>query len=217
MILSKKDILGKIKEGGLKFAPEIDKFQLQPNGVDLRLGWSFYNPKEWTMNEQGRTGLNINHAEQIPKDSMDLIKLQPGQYFELLPKEFIVASTLEKVSLEDNYLMAMLFARSSLIRKGLLILSGVIDNHYEGHVALPIINNTRAQIIRLYPGERICQLIFHLLSSPLTKEEAQKHGLKEAKYQGSAPYSLAAKSDAQEEIELIKQGKIKELKDDFKI
>ncbi|MEA3452988.1 MAG: dCTP deaminase [Patescibacteria group bacterium] len=218
MVLSKRDILNKIKEGGLKFEPNIDKFQLQPNGVDLRLGWSFYSPKEWTVNDQGRTGLNVDYTEQASKDSMDLIKLQPGQYFELLPKEFVIASTLEKISLEDDSLMAMLYARSSLIRRGLLIFSGTIDSHYRGYMAIPIVNNTNTQTIRLYPGERACQLVFHLLSSPLTEEEeAQKHGLKKAKYQESAPYSLAAKSDGQEEIDLIRKGKLNELKNNFKV
>jgi dCTP deaminase len=217
MVLSKKDILNKIKEEGLKFEPNIDKFQLQPNGVDLRLGWSFYSPKNWTINDQGRTGLNVDYTEYASKNSMDLIKLQPGQYFELLPKEFVIASTLEKMSIEDDSLMAMLYARSSLIRRGLLIFSGTIDSHYKGYMALPIINNTHTQTIRLYPGERVCQLVFHLLSSPLTEEEAQKHGLKNAKYQESAPYSLIAKNDDREEVEFIREGKIDELKDNFKV
>lgn len=217
MVLAKKDILEKINQGGLRFEPGVDKFQLQPNGVDLRLGWSFYNPKEWLINDKGRMGLNVDYTEYSSKDSMDLIKLQPGQYFELLPKEFVVASTIEKVSLIDDSLMAMLHARSSLIRRGLLIFSGTIDSHYKGYMALPIVNNTNTQIIRLYPGERVCQLVFHVLSSPVSEQEAQKHGLKDAKYQESAPYSLAAKSDAQEEIEFIKQGKIEELKEQFKV
>ena len=121
------------------------------------------------------------------------------------------------MSIEDDSLMAMLYARSSLIRRGLLIFSGTIDSHYKGYMALPIINNTHTQTIRLYPGERVCQLVFHLLSSPLTEEEAQKHGLKNAKYQESAPYSLIAKSDDREEIEFIREGKIDELKDNFRV
>ena len=217
MVLSQKDILDKIKNGRLGFDPEIDKFQLQPNGVDLRLGWSFYSPKKWTTNNQGRVGLEIDYTEQMPKESMDILKLQPGQYFELLPKEFIIASTLEKIDIKDDSLMAMLYARSSLLRRGLLIFSGTIDSHYKGYMAIPIVNNTDSQIIKLYPGERVCQLVFHMLSSPLTEEEAQKHGLKNAKYQESAPYSLNAKSDAEEEIGLIKEGKLDDLKNNFKI
>jgi dCTP deaminase len=213
MTLSKKEIIEFIKQDKMSFDPVVDTFQIQPNSLDLRLGWNFYIPKNWTYEKEGRLAKNVDYLDfDNSKNNFDLIKLKPGQYFEILPKEFVIASTLEKVSFKDNDLMAILYARSSFIRRGLLVESGVIDIKYSGNLALPIINNTNNQIIRLYPGERVCQLVFHTTSSGLTDDEAQKHGVIGAKYEQSAPYSLEAKSDSNEEVELIKGGKLEELK-----
>lgn len=218
MTLSKKEIVEFIKKNKMSFEPAVDAFQLQPNSLDLRLGWNFYIPKNWTYEKEGRLAKNVDYLDfENSKNNFDLIKLKPGQYFEILPKEFVIASTLEKVELKDHDLMAILYARSSFIRRGLLVVSGVIDIKYSGNLALPIINNTDNQIIRLYPGERVCQLVFHTTSSGLNDEEAKKHGIIGAKYEQSAPYSLEPKSDSSEEIELIKSGKLDELKKDHKI
>ncbi len=218
MPLSKPEIIKSIQEEKIKFEPSLDKFQLQPHSIDLRLGWNFYIPKNWAITEKGRVGVSIDYLDtQSQKDNFDLIKLKPGQYFEILPKEFIIASTMEKVVIEADKLMALLYPRSSFTRKGLFIASGIVDVKYSGYLALSVINNTETQIIRLYPGERVCQLVFHFLSSALSPEEAIKHGISDSKYLKAAPYSLEAKSDNQEEIDLIRFGKIGELKEKFKL
>jgi dCTP deaminase len=217
MILSKKELLDYIKEDKLSFEPNIDSFQVQPDSLDLRLGWNFYIPKNWELNEKGRVVMSIDYLDnQAQRENYTIIKLKPGQYFEILPKEFILASTLEKISLNDDKLMAILYARSSFIRRGLLVLSGVVDVKYSGYLTLPIVNNTENQIIRLYPGERICQLVFEDLSSGISEEEAQKHGVIGAKYLKSAPYALESKSDSDEEVEFIKSGNLEQLKEKFK-
>ena len=113
--------------------------------------------------------------------------------------------------------MAMLFARSSFIRRGLNVESGTVDSPYQGHLMLPVTNNTHDQIIRIYPGERICQLVFLKLGSDLTEEEAQIHGVARAKYLASTPYGLEARSDSEEELKDIRAGSIKKWKDNYKI
>lgn len=218
MPLSKPEIIKSIQEEKIKFEPFLDKFQIQPHSIDLRLGWNFYISKNWEITEKGRVGVIIDYLDsQSQKDNFDLIKLRPGQYFEILPKEFVIASTMEKVIINDDKLMALLYPRSSFTRKGLFIASGIVDVKYSGYLALSILNNTETQIIKLYPGERVCQLVFHYLSSALSTEEAIKHGMSDSKYLKAAPYSLEPKSDNQEEINLIRIGKIKELKEKFKL
>lgn len=218
-ILTKKEILARINEGKINFYPLLDKYQIQPHSVDIRLGCSFYILKKWKLSKDGRVAINFDYLDEkySAQDNFDLIKLKPGQYFEILPKEFIIASSLEKISLKDDSLMANLDARSSLLRRGLYIASGTIDVKYQGTLTFPIINNTDTQIIKLYPGERICHLTFKTLVSPVADEDAKMHGLNEAKYLESTPYGLESRIDSEDEINYIKEGKIEELKEKFKI
>jgi dCTP deaminase len=216
--LTKKEIVELIKEKKIEFSPELDQFQVQPNSIDLRVGWNFYIPKTWEYNEKGRVALSDDClGYDAKKDSYKIIRLTEGQYFEILPGEFVIISTLEKIKLNDGDIAATLFARSSAIRRGFIVESGVVDARYDGHLMLPVRNNTSNKIIRLYPGERICQLIFSKLSSNLTQEEANIHGVVKAKYTSSTPYGLEARSDSEDEIEFIKKGKLKELKNQYKI
>lgn len=216
--LTKKEILNAIYYKKLEFEPELDQFQIQPNSIDLRVGWNFYIPKTWEYNEKGRVALNLDYLESSKKkDIYKIIRLTEGQYFEILPGEFVIISTLEKIKLNEGDLMAVLFARSSVIRRGLIVESGTIDSRYNGYLMLPVINNTRDQVIRLYPGERICQLVFHKLESNITEEEAKIHGVAKAKYLESTPYGLEARCDSEDEINFIKKGKLKELKNSYKI
>ena len=216
-ILNKKQILERINNSNIEFDPVLDAFKIQPNSVDLRLGWSFYIPKIWKYEARGRVALVADYLnlQDVP-ENFQIIKLKPGQYFEILPNEFVIISTLERISLNADDLTAVLYGRSSALRRGLSIGSGTVAPHYKGCLTIPLTNNS-GHIIRLYPGERLCQLEFNLLSLPLTGEEASKHGLQDAKYTDSTPYGLEARSDSQEEIEFIKAGQVDQLKDKFKI
>jgi len=77
---------------------------------------------------------------------------------------------------------------------------------------VPIINKTQSQIIRLYPGERVCQIVFHLLSDSLTETDMKKHGKTVAKYHDAGDGDLGSRPDSDEEMELIRRGNLKELK-----
>jgi len=213
MVLSKKHILEKLKNGELSFTPMIDGFQLQPHSVDLRLGYGFHIPRTWEMTKEGRRVINIDPFNINSNSNFDLITLKPGQYFELLPKEYVIATTLELIELKSKELMAVLFPRSSVNRRGLAVdLSGIIDVGYKGKLMIPIVNNTSEQIVKIYPGERICQIILEKISSPIAPKEGLNHGLSKAKYQGSIHGFMAGKTDKIEEVELIKKGKIDLLK-----
>jgi len=216
-ILTKKEILDRMKKEEVVFNPAIDLNQLQPNSIDLRIGWSFYIPHTWKYNEKGRIAIKADYFDyQNMEEYFKLLKLKPGQFFEILPNEFIIISTLENISLNCGDLAAVLYPRSSAIRRGLQIQTGLVDCRYNGQLTIPLVNQSN-HIIRVYPGERICQLQFYTLSSGLDEDEAKMHGAKEAKYVGSTPYGLEAKADPHDEIDLIKQGKIEELKEKFKI
>lgn len=214
MILTRRDILERLEKKELQFIPSVDRFQLQPHAVDLRLGHRFLIPKNAIQTAHGRHALKVSieddsyHAEQY-----DEILLKPGEYFDLLPNEFVIGTSLERIEMNAPDLMAILFPRTSTNRRGInLSLSGIIDTGYAGNLIFPMKNETADQVLRIYPGERICQVIFEELKRPLTKEEANLHGVSEAKYQdGNNTYKL----DKDEERNLIIAGDLETLKNRF--
>lgn len=212
MILTRNEIRTLIQDEKLIFEPVLDKYQDQPHAVDMRLGTTFYLPKIWKISDRGREVLTVDVTQSVA-DNFEKIELEPGQFFELAPGESVIASTYEKVSLRADDLMGVLYPRSSVNRRGLSVdLTGIVDAHYSGHLMIPILNKTTSQIIRIYPGERICQIVFQRLASGLQKEEAMRHGAHKAKYEGAAANGLAGKCDADDELELIRMGRLSELK-----
>ncbi len=212
MILTRKEISAAIADGTLVFSPALDAFQNQPHAVDLRLGTVFYLPKIWKLTSQGREVLNVD-VTQTAGDNLEKIELKPGQYFELAPGESIIASTFEKISLKSDNLMGILYPRSSINRRGLSVdLTGIVDAHYCGHLMIPILNKTSSQVIRIYPGERICQIVFQTLVSDIAKEDAKRHGKGDAKYDGCGADNLASRKDTDEEMDLIRKGDFESLK-----
>jgi dCTP deaminase len=215
MVLTKHDIVAQIKSGGIRFSPNLDGFQLQPHAVDLRLGTTFKLARTWKLTDKGREAINIDPLN-ASKENFEEVEIKPGQYFELLPKEFVIAVTYEEITINSGDLMAILFPRSSINRRGLSVdLSGIIDVGYSGRLVIPILNNTNEQVIKVYPGERICQIVFQKLTSELKPEDWDQHGLQKAKYHKSAEY--LSKSDSDIEGELIRKGAIAKIKKDFKL
>lgn len=213
-VLSRIDIIDHIRQGKLSFVPNLDGFQMQPHAVDLRLGMSFRLPKHWKMTPKGREAMIVDPFE-MNGEQHEVLELKPGQVFELLPGEVVIAETLERVELNCDNLMAVLFPRSSLNRRGLSVdLSGIVDVWYQGKLIIPVSNKTD-QVIRLYPGERICQLIFETVSSPIDRDAASQHGLNKAKYAENAGADF--KKDRREENSLIQEGRLDELKEKYKL
>lgn len=212
MMLNKLQLLEYLRDGKLAFSPALDAYQLQPDSIDLRLGTTFYIPESARMTKEGRVSVRADYIDvKENPEYFKMVKLQPGQFFEILPQEFIIISTLEKIEMKEGTFAATLYPRTSILRRGLLIEGGIVDVLYSGYLTIPAFNSTN-HVIRIYPGERVCHLAFHQISSEMTNEEAQLHGISAAKYHGSTQYGLDAKLDKQEEIELIKAGKIEELK-----
>lgn len=206
-ILTKDEILQRVKEGNLEFHPNLDIFQIQAHAVDLRLGFTFLLPKAWRMTKDGREAMMIDPLRDHGPEYFDVIELEQGQSFDLLPQEYVLVSTFETVKI-PNDLMAVLYPRSSVNRKGLSVdLTGIIDSGYEGPLTLPIRNNTRSQVIQLHPGERICQVVFEELKHPVNARKSRWHQ-KDVVEKG--------KKEKSKEMKLVFNGDIKKLKSDFK-
>ena len=212
MILTRHEISDLVAEKKLNFSPGLDAFQLQPHAVDLRLGTIFYLPKMWQKTPRGREILTVDLCGEF-SGNLEKIEIKPGQFFDLAPGESVIGSTLEKIELASPSLMGVLYPRSSINRRGLSVdLTGIIDAFYCGHLMIPILNKTAHQIIRIWPGERICQILFHSLHSDLDKEDALLHGKVAAKYHAADGQNVASKKDDPVEIELIRSGDFEKLK-----
>lgn len=213
-IVIKHEIIELIKNGELEFTPALDTLQFRPHAVDLRLGNTFRIPKRSFAPDKinnGRSAVVLDHFAVNGGQfaHYEEIELKPGQYFDILPGEWVMGFTLETVHLKSNTLMAVLYPRSSVNRRGLALdLTGVVDTGYNGSLMIPIHNTTSMQVLRLYPGERICQLVFERLEQPAREGYV-------GRYQGGKKaYALDVEA---REIELIRSGQIKTIKKEFKL
>lgn len=205
-ILTKKQILERIQSGNISIKPGLDQFQLQEHSIDLRLGFTFMIPKLWHMTPKGRESLDITHFDKRNHEYFEVVELEQGQYFDFLPQEYVLVSTLETIKM-PNDAMAILYPRSSTNRKGLsLDLTGIIDAGYEGQLIIPIRNNTRSQAVRLYPGERLCQVVFEELSTPVSPKPSKYH---------QKDIIEGIQMEKKAEVDLIISGDLKQLKEKY--
>ncbi len=210
-VLTRKGILEYVKAGKIAFSPSLDTFQLQAHSVDLRLGFTFLIPKSWHVTKAGREALHMDYFAQERPEYFDVVELEKGQYFELLPGEHTLVSSLESVKLSDD-LMAVMYPRSTTNRKGISVdLTGIIDSGYEGQLIIPIRNNTLSQSVRLYPGERFCQLVFETLDRKVSARKSQYH--QRDIIDGADAADL--EEERRVEVDLILDGDVRKLKSDY--
>ncbi|HEX3254640.1 MAG TPA: dCTP deaminase [Gaiellaceae bacterium] len=176
MVLSDRTIRRLLEEGRIGIEP-YDEELLQPSSVDVRVDRLF------------RVFRNSRYPYIDVKEPMeDLTELvevsDEDQPFILHPGEFVLGSTLERISLPDD-LVARLEGKSSLGRLGLLIHStaGFIDPGWDGHVTLEL-SNVANLPITIYVGMKIGQLSF----VQLTEAAENPYGTVAigSKYQGQA-------------------------------
>ncbi|MFB6265730.1 MAG: dCTP deaminase, partial [Candidatus Nanohaloarchaea archaeon] len=97
------------------------------------------------------------------------------------PGEFILGSSLETVNVPDD-LVARVEGRSSYGRLGIVVhaTAGFVDPGFEGQITLEMQNLGNAPV-RVYPEDRICQVVFETMTSEAETPYGEK---KNAKYQG---------------------------------
>jgi dCTP deaminase len=157
MLLSDRDIAAELAADRIGLDPW-DPAMLQPSSVDVRLDRYF------RLFDNHRYAF-IDPADDQPELTR-LIEVSADEAFVLHPGEFVLASTLEVISL-PNDIAARLEGKSSLGRLGLLThaTAGFIDPGFEGHVTLEL-SNVATLPIKLWPGMKIGQFCFFKLSSP---------------------------------------------------
>ena len=157
MVLSDRTIKEELAKGRIIIEP-LDLSCIQPASVDLHLDRRllvFRNTRQPFIDVRQEMP-DLTEIEEIPKDTP----------FILHPREFVLGSTLESVSLPED-IVARLEGKSSLGRLGLLIHStaGYVDPGWNGHLTLEL-SNVANLPITLYFGMKIGQISFLPLSTP---------------------------------------------------
>jgi dCTP deaminase len=157
VLLSDRDLVAELKSGQLQLEP-FEPALVQPSSIDVRLD-------RWFRVFNNHLYTHIDPAQQ-QDDLTSMVEVDDGQPFVLHPGEFVLASTLELITLGDQ-LAGRLEGKSSLGRLGLLTHStaGFIDPGFSGHVTLEL-SNVANLPITLWPGMKIGQLCILRLSSP---------------------------------------------------
>jgi dCTP deaminase len=160
VVLSDRTIRRLVHEGRIgidPYAPEL----MQPSSLDVRVDRYF------RVFRNSRYPFIDVKAKQ--EDLTEIVEVADDEAFILHPGEFVLGSTLERVTLPDD-LVARLEGKSSLGRLGLLIHStaGFIDPGWDGHVTLEL-SNVANLPITIYPEMKIGQVSFVQLSEPAEK------------------------------------------------
>lgn len=166
MILVDHQIRESILAGMIEVTP-YNPDNINPNSLDLTLSDKFLYYGSFA-----NTSIDPYNRRSIEYG----LKTVTGSY-RLKHGEFILGSTVEKISLPDD-ICAELNGKSSLELIGLQITGGYMDCGFSGTVSLKIFNSGQRSII-LKPGMLIGQLVFHRTEPA----EAPYGSRKSSKYQ----------------------------------
>ena len=174
MILSDGTIRRLLAERRIVIEPLEESF-VQPASVDVRLGDTFLAFQRHTVSDID--------PWQVSESLMEPVQVAEGQPFILHPGEFVLGTTLERLTL-PNDIVARIEGKSSLGRLGLLIhaTAGFVDPGWtNGRITLEL-SNVAPLPIRLWPGMKIAQLSFVQMDAPA--ERPYGHPALGSKYQG---------------------------------
>lgn len=142
MILSDRGIQARLSAGTITVCPRPNSSALQPASLELSLSW---------VDDDGQTAVGGEDFLALP------------------PNGFRLAHTVETVTLPDS-IAAQLTGKSSLGRLGLMVhcIAGYIDPGFDGQIVLEL-KNLSSHWIVLKAGQRVAQLVFHLLDQPVER------------------------------------------------
>jgi dCTP deaminase len=175
VILSDRTIREQLAAGRIVIDP-LDELLIQPSSIDVRISNLFRVFRNHTRGviDVKQDMVDLTELVEIADDSSEAFMLHPG--------EFVLGSTLERISVPDD-LVGRVEGKSSLGRLGLLIHStaGFIDAGFDGHITLELAN-VASLPITLYPGMKIGQVSFMQMTTPADRPYGS--GASGSKYQG---------------------------------
>lgn len=177
-ILSDKELRELVEQENAVRSEELPidlDLQLGPSSLDLRLGYEFgvLNTRKIEMIDTREMDRYSDYIQKERHSSDEGVVIHPG--------EFILGSTIEELNVPNN-LVARVEGRSSYGRLGIIVhaTAGYIDPGFEGDITLEIQNLGNAPV-KLYPEDRVCQVVFETM----TGEAETPYGEKtDTKYMG---------------------------------
>ncbi|MEM7448844.1 MAG: dCTP deaminase [Myxococcota bacterium] len=176
MILSDADLKKRLEQGDLVVEPIDDpELQIQPASIDLRLGGKFVLYRQPLV-----PFLDARDTQSLERQ-VERIEVSGDEGFILQPGAFVLGTTFERVRIPDD-LVARVEGRSSIGRLAVVVhaTAGFIDPGFQGQITLELSNLGRCAV-KLYPGMRISQIVFHEMRSPAERPYGSARG---SKYQG---------------------------------
>ncbi|MBI5228538.1 dCTP deaminase [Candidatus Micrarchaeota archaeon] len=158
MILSRKEILKAVKQGRVGITP-FDEKNVGACSVDMHLG------KRFKVFRKTREKLEIKG--EVPGIEYSTlfknVEVNDGDGLLLHPGELVLGVTEEKIRLNDEF-CARIDGRSRFARLGLLVhvSSSLIQPGCDNVQVLEIMNMSPWKIV-LFPGTKVCQLVFEEL------------------------------------------------------
>jgi dCTP deaminase len=173
VILSDRSLREAIDGGRIGIEP-YDEDLVQPSSIDVRVDRLFRVFRNHTA--------GVIDVKEDTRALTELVEIPEHGVFMLHPGEFVLGSTLERVTVPDD-LVGRVEGKSSLGRLGLLIHStaGFVDSGFDGHITLELAN-VASLPITIYPGMKIGQVSFMQMTTPA--ERPYGKGAKGSKYQG---------------------------------
>lgn len=164
MILTDREILISLDRRLITIEPRPAEVAFTSSAVDLTLDpvvWIVRDPTPALENLIDPRAAGFN-AEQVMRELSTEETIDPKRGFPLVPGKLALAWTQEYLEMRtETRLAARVEGKSSLARLGLVVhmTAPTIHAGFEGRIRLEMMNHG-AVPIRLWPGMRICQLIF---------------------------------------------------------
>ncbi|MFX0107226.1 MAG: dCTP deaminase [Candidatus Hodarchaeota archaeon] len=168
-MLSDGDIKTAVEKGEIGIDP-FDPDSVGPCSIDLKLDSIFrvYLP-----------GTPVDIRADSPLDTNTKVIDTGDEPFMILPGQFILGQTLEKIHVSSGY-AALLEGKSSVARLGIIVHAAGLVNPgtgatEPGRLTLEIYCENLSPVL-LYPGMPIVQIMFIPLSSPAVRGYDQRDG-----------------------------------------
>jgi dCTP deaminase len=160
--MSDEEILQAMDAGEILIEPFSPEEMLGPCSVDLHL------LDEFLVFEVGRV---IDPKEDNTSNQVTQLIKTDGKPFIIAPGQFILASTVERITLSKS-IAGTLEGRSSIARLGIIVHAAGLVNAGTGIVKpsrLTLeVSCQNSSPVKLYPGMKIVQIIFHRLGGKAT-------------------------------------------------
>jgi dCTP deaminase len=145
--------------------------QIGKCGIDIRLGKQFIIFREHFQESLPPIREKLSESEIRKYQEEIIIPFQSKLV--LHPGKLIMGSTLEYLSIPQD-IECQVEGRSSWARLGLIIATATtVEPNFKGVITLEL-SNTGTIPVKLFPGVKIAQLIFHSVSGSVELKEEEK-------------------------------------------